>query len=192
MESSIQAVMGRIQEIEARLGIAAARTAPTASPTIPSLPGANRSNPATTPFPVLMAAQLKPMGGGQFSPQIEGLISKYSAQYGIQPQLIRAVIKVESDGNPTETSGAGAKGLMQLMPENLQVYGVSDPFDPEQNIAAGTRHLSSLLHEFDNDIPKSLAAYNAGSGAVHRYHGIPPFTETQHYVKKIMGMLGAH
>jgi soluble lytic murein transglycosylase-like protein len=135
-------------------------------------------------------AQLHPLGGSQFAPYIEGLIGKYAAQNGISPDLVRAVIRQESDGNPHDVSKAGARGLMQLMPEESQALGVTDPFDPEQNIAAGTRLLSGLLREYHGDVSRALAAYNAGSAAVQKYNGIPPYPETQNYVRRILGMLG--
>lgn len=81
-------------------------------------------------------------------------------------------------------------GLMQLMPEEVQEFGVTDPFDPEQNIAAGTRLLAGLLRKFNGSLPLALAAYNAGAHAVQKYNGIPPYPETQNYVRRILGMLG--
>ena len=104
--------------------------------------------------------------------------------------LVRAVIQQESGGNIRSTSAVGAKGLMQLMPETAAGYGVQDAYDPEQNISAGTRHLAGMLKEFKGDIPQALAAYNAGAGAVRKYGGVPPYSETQQYVQKIMGMMG--
>jgi soluble lytic murein transglycosylase-like protein len=124
-----------------------------------------------------------------FKPQVEALIQKYAAQNGLKPELVRAVIQQESSGNPHCVSVAGAVGLMQLMPSTARGLGVSDPFDPEQNVAGGTKYLAGLLREFDGDLPKSLAAYNAGPAAVRKHGGIPPFAETQNYVRRIMGML---
>jgi soluble lytic murein transglycosylase-like protein len=100
------------------------------------------------------------------------------------------VIRAESGGNTMSVSRAGAKGLMQIMPDELRAYGIHDPFDPEQNISAGTQQLAEKLKLFNGDLKLALAAYNAGSGAVRKYHGVPPYPETQAYVKRIFGMLG--
>ncbi|HLK56627.1 MAG TPA: lytic transglycosylase domain-containing protein [Chthonomonadaceae bacterium] len=197
MGTHFQAALGRIQEIEARLGLVARPNALPVTPPGAPASAANRANPVTSPFPVMLAqanglARLQPLGGGPFSPQIEALITKYANQNGLQPELVRAVIQQESSGDTHSVSAVGAQGLMQLMPETAQAYGVTDAFDPEQNISAGTRYLSALMHEFNNDLPKALAAYNAGANRVRQYGGVPPFHETQQYVQRIMGMLGQH
>ena len=127
---------------------------------------------------------------GQFSPELESLISKHASLNNLDPSLIREVIRQESSGNPNDRSHAGAMGLMQLMPATAKGFGVTDPFDPEQNVAAGSKLLAGLLREFKGDTALALAAYNAGSGAVKKAGGIPPFPETRNYVAKIMGKLG--
>ncbi len=116
-------------------------------------------------------------------------IENYAAQYDIEPKLVRAVITAESCFNHKAVSPVGAQGLMQLMPETAKEVGVSDPFDPKQNIHGGVRYLRMMLDTFQQDVKLALAAYNAGPEAVKRHGGIPPFKETQSYVKKIMGML---
>lgn len=113
------------------------------------------------------------------------LIQKYAAQNGLEPALVRAVIKTESDGNPRCVSRAGAMGLMQLMPDNVKEAGIADPFDPEQNIAAGSKQLAGLLSQYRGNLDLALAGYNAGPGNVHKYGGVPPFTETQNYIKRV-------
>ncbi|MDQ2686773.1 MAG: lytic transglycosylase domain-containing protein [Armatimonadota bacterium] len=120
----------------------------------------------------------------------DDLIEKYASQNGLTPALVRAVIKTESDGNPRCVSRAGAMGLMQLMPANVREAGISDPFDPEQNIAAGTQQLSGLMKQYGGDLDLTLAGYNAGPGNVKKYGGVPPFAETQNYIRKVRAAMG--
>lgn len=112
-------------------------------------------------------------------------IEQYAAKYGVDPVLVRAVIQVESDFNPQCVSHKGARGLMQLMPGTAKRYGVTEVHDPEQNIQAGVRYLAFLLELF-GDVPRALAGYNAGEGAVMKYGGIPPYRETSTYVVRAM------
>jgi soluble lytic murein transglycosylase-like protein len=114
------------------------------------------------------------------------IIQKASEKYGVDTRVINAVIKQESSFKPDAVSSCGAQGLMQLMPSTAKSLGVSDPFDAEQNIMAGTKYLKQKLDEFNGDLQMALAAYNAGSGAVHKYGGIPPYKETRAYVAKIV------
>jgi soluble lytic murein transglycosylase-like protein len=115
-------------------------------------------------------------------------IQEAAQKTGLSEALITAVIQTESDFDPKCVSSAGAMGLMQLMPENVRELGVSDPFDPRQNILAGAKHLKDQFVRFGTT-EKALAAFNAGPGAVERYGGIPPYRETQNYVKKITATL---
>lgn len=116
---------------------------------------------------------------------IEAAIDEAASRHNVDPNLVRALIKVESNFNPHAVSRKGAMGLMQLMPGTARTLNVVNPFDPSENIDAGVRHLKQLLESFGGDLKLSLAAYNAGSGAVRRNKGVPPYAETQNYVRQI-------
>lgn len=118
--------------------------------------------------------------------EIISMIDDTSAKYGVDAKLIKALVKQESGFNPTAKSKAGALGLMQLMPSTAKGLGVKDPLDAKQNIEGGVKYVKSLLNRFDGNIILALAAYNAGPNAVKKYNGIPPYKETQNYVKSIL------
>ncbi|MBU1101656.1 MAG: transglycosylase SLT domain-containing protein [Bacteroidetes bacterium] len=119
----------------------------------------------------------------------DAIIDEASKKYGVDTQLIKSVILTESAGNAKAVSSAKAKGLMQLMDGTAKDMGVKNSFDPKQNIMGGTKYLSKLIKKYDGDLKLSLAAYNAGPGAVDKHNGIPPFNETKTYVTRVLGYL---
>ena len=128
----------------------------------------------------------------QYIRDYDSAINKASKKFSIEPSLIKAVIKAESDFDQTVVSHKGAQGLMQLMPETATEMEVADPFNPEENILGGTRYLSLMLGRFKNDLKMALAAYNAGPERVEEYRGIPPFPETQNFVERVLKYYGQY
>ena len=122
--------------------------------------------------------------------EINNLIEEYSQKNNLDADFVKAVVKQESGFNPKATSHCGAKGLMQLMPGTAKGLGVVNAYDAEQNVAGGTKMLSNLLKTYGGNKELALAAYNAGGGAVKKYGGIPPYAETQRYVKSVLSMYG--
>ncbi|MCL4160916.1 UNVERIFIED_CONTAM: hypothetical protein GTU68_012117 [Idotea baltica] len=118
--------------------------------------------------------------------RLQDITAAAAERYRLEPELIWAVIAVESNFNPKAVSRVGAMGLMQLMPATAKELLVVDPWSPEQNIYGGAKYLRHLLDTFDGDMVKAIAAYNAGPGAVRRHRGIPPYKETRNYVKKVI------
>ena len=142
--------------------------------------GAMAYNPYSSPAPPNSSALLSRVG------RWDNLITQASERYGVDKNLIRAVMARESAGDPYAVSSAGAKGLMQLMDGTARELGVSNSFSPDQNVNGGVRYLRQMLDMFDGNEVLALASYNAGPGNVRRYNGVPPFRETQHYIEAVL------
>ena len=125
-----------------------------------------------------------PAGGGET--RFDAEIQAAAGRHGLDPALLKALIRAESNFNPNAGSPAGAQGLTQLMPGTARSLGVTDPHDPVQSIEGGARYLAQQLRAFGGDASKALAAYNAGPGAVQRFGGIPPYAETRNYVSRVL------
>ena len=127
----------------------------------------------------------------RYSGEFDHHINAAASLYSVSPDLVRAVIQVESEFDQMAVSSKGARGLMQLMPTTARRFGVLDPFDARQNIFGGAQYLRLLLDLFPGDLSLALAAYNAGENAVLRYKGVPPYRETRSYVQKVMALVGS-
>ncbi len=151
-------------------------------------PGAGeRPSPA---FRSAAAAERETAGGGEADPRIERAIRRAAARHGVAPELLRAVVRAESNFDPRAVSPQGAMGLMQLMPETARELGVSRPFDIQQNVDGGARYLKRMLERYGGDLRLALAAYNAGPAAVERHEGEVPYAETRAYVRRVLREAG--
>jgi soluble lytic murein transglycosylase-like protein len=157
-------------------GFAAQLTQATAAPAATAA-----ATPAATSFPATGAAT-------PYAAEIDAA----AARYGIDPALLRGLVKQESGFDPNARSGAGAVGLTQLMPGTARELGVTDPTDPAQALDGGAKYLKQQLDRFGGDASKALAAYNAGPGAVQKFGGVPPYAETQHYVQNVLAFAASY
>jgi soluble lytic murein transglycosylase-like protein len=161
-------------------------------PASSSRSSASRSVPVTAQIPELpMIPSVVIETVYHLPPEIlfEPLLQEAAEYHGVDPDLVRAVVRTESAFDAAAVSSAGAQGLMQLMPALSDELGVKDPFDPRENVFAGVRYLRSLLDQHDGDEALALASYNAGPGTVMRYNGVPPYPETEQYIRNINGLL---
>jgi soluble lytic murein transglycosylase-like protein len=143
---------------------------------------------STQPDPAAAPSTSRPTTLSPATPakSTDQIVREASQSQGVDSDFLHCVIRQESAGNAKAVSSAGARGLMQLMPDTAQKLGVTDSFSPEQNVRGGARYLRELLERYHGDAVKALAAYNAGPGAVDRYRGVPPYRETQLYVQRIV------
>lgn len=132
--------------------------------------------------------KLKPVTAGPGSGEIAKMVQVASQKYGVDPKLALAVAQTESNMTADVVSSAGAVGVMQLMPDTARAMGVRNVYDPRENIDGGVKYLKQMLTTFNGDIEKAVAAYNAGPGAVTKYAGVPPYSETQAYVGKVLAL----
>jgi len=185
--ASIKSAQERVLQIESIL----AGQTKSISPAMPAINGNQEANlPKFADFMKLTppkglkykVAELPSLSKGQ----IQQLVSQVSEKYKVDDKLVMALIQQESNFNTTAVSKAGAMGLMQLMPGTAKTLGVLNPFSAEQNIEGGVKHLKNMLDKYKGNLILALAAYNAGGGSVDKYGGVPPYKETQNYVRKIL------
>lgn len=181
---SIDATVARVGELAALLTFSPPQ--PAAAPAAGAAPsvtfGAQLAT-AMTPAPAIATTPAAAPGATPFAAEI----SAAAARNGVDPSLLTGLIRAESNFDPGATSPAGAQGLTQLMPGTAAGLGVTNPLDPVQSIEGGARYLRQQLDRFGGDVTKALAAYNAGPGAVERFGGVPPYEETQNYVRRVLG-----
>ncbi len=179
-----------LNKATASAAVSGESAAPVIDPSL--LTGNIKNNNSKTKYPLVSGSyesvypRLSQLEIQELMPRINAAIETYSKAYGLDPKLIRAVIKEESGFQPFALSTSGAMGLMQLMPGTAAGLGVTDAYNIEQNILGGTQYLYYQLKDFDGDLSLALAAYNAGPNAVKQYGGIPPYEQTQRYVKKVL------
>jgi len=185
MFENISAIEMRMQEIKAKFNTFNAPVAPPQG--TPETSGVNFSRILSSMQEAQMKLPASSSGGGG-EQDYANSINEAARQWKLDPALLKAVVKQESGFNASAVSGAGAMGLMQLMPDTARELGVNNPMDARENLMGGAKYLRSMLDRFDGNLTKALAAYNAGPGAVEQHGGVPPYQETQHYVENILAM----
>ena len=195
----ISSIRMRMQEIQSKFGSSPINSMPTGANFKPA--GINDLGSTTgATFEKILATKMNDTSGGTAAHHVknfavsakasdyDSIIKEASDKYGVDSKFIKAIIQQESGFNPNATSWCGAMGMMQLMPETAKGLGVKNAYDAKENIMGGVKYIKQQLDRFGGDKSKALAAYNAGPGAVLKHGGIPPYKETQNYVKNIMGM----
>jgi soluble lytic murein transglycosylase-like protein len=187
---SVESIGERIAAIQSKIEAITGGPQPAAAPGFDeALNTASTAAAAPATAPTATAAAATPAAGaglGGAPTPYDGMIQAAAAKYGLDPALLKALIRQESNFDPNAGSPAGAQGLTQLMPGTAASLGVTNPKDPAQAIEGGAKYLRQQLDAFGGDVRKALAAYNAGPGAVQRHGGIPPYPETQNYVQKVL------
>ncbi len=183
---SVELIGARVAEIQQQIATFNGQGAATPSTSFASQLASAQSSAGASATTGGAAAVPTTLGGGAATPY-DAQITASATKYGIDPALLKGLIRQESNFNPSARSGAGAQGLTQLMPGTASSLGVTDASDPAQAIDGGAKYLKQQLDRFGGDVSKALAAYNAGPGAVAKFGGVPPYAETQNYVQKVLG-----
>jgi soluble lytic murein transglycosylase-like protein len=185
---SVELISQRVAQIQQQIAAFTGQATTAAPPTSFAAQLAGAQSAATTAAAATTPTGAVPttLGGGSPS-AYDAQITAAATKYGIDPALLKGLIRQESNFDPTARSGAGASGLTQLMPGTAATLGVTDTTDPAQAIEGGAKYLKQQLDRFGGDPAKALAAYNAGPGAVAKFGGVPPYAETQNYVQKVLG-----
>jgi soluble lytic murein transglycosylase-like protein len=186
---SLAAVTSRVEELRSLINTPVGTPSGGTSPAAFATALASASTMGAGSAATASASSVTPLqGDGAY----DDLINAAAQRNGVDPALLKGLIRQESGFNPNAGSGAGAQGLTQLMPGTAAALGVSDVHDPAQSIEGGAKYLAQQLKAFGGDESLALAAYNAGPGAVQRYNGVPPYSETQNYVQKVLGYANAY
>jgi soluble lytic murein transglycosylase-like protein len=179
------AATARVAQLEALIREAASPLSTTSAPTGTDATTTTATNPGGN-FAAMLASASATGTGAAGGNDYSAIIAAAAHQYGIDPAVLEGLVHQESGFNPNAVSSAGAEGLTQVMPENFAADGITNPFDATQSIYGGAKQLSEDLSEFGGNVTDALAAYNAGSAAVQRYGGVPPYAQTQNYVTSVL------